>query len=598
MSSFFTLPASQRKRKRDLSSRQSKGAKQAGRREDDSISGSEISDDNTLAAAEDVSEDDDLFEDEDPAAKRVRLAEQYLANTQKEVIEDEGFDAAEIDQENLRHRMGERLKLDTAEGKGKVYRWISGELDWRQARKRVLRCHGLDKPVTGVALHDRFVFAVSKDMHVVKWELVDAPPEGVPGQRPKSAPRIVARSRGNRKNKKGQHHHGPILCIAVSSTGKFVATGGADKQLIIWDSNLKPLKVFHQHRDEVTALAFRQGTNQVFSASKDRTIKIWSLDELAYVDTLYGHQDQVVDVDALAQEKCVSVGARDRTARLWKVVEEAQLVFRGGGAPSKSKALRALQAAYEEDSGIEVDDETLVQEGSTDRIAMLEDETFITASDNGSISLWSIHKKKSIFTLPFAHGLDPPLPLAEASAELIPDENVSERSRGGRQPRWITALRAIPLSDTFVTGSWDGYLRAWKVSPDKRQIESLGVVGAIDDGRPHTNTPHDRAALEIATSSATPPRPAPSSLLHGVVNDLAITDRGERGKAGIRIAAALGKEHRLGRWREHDDAQNRVVLFDVPKTALGLVVEPEEAGSSGETFVSALEDQADFEGFA
>ena len=34
-------------------------------------------------------------------------------------------------------------------------------------------------------------------------------------------------------------------------------------------------------------LAFRQGFNQLFSASKDRTVKIWSLDEMAYVDTLY-----------------------------------------------------------------------------------------------------------------------------------------------------------------------------------------------------------------------------------------------------------------------------------------------------------------------
>ena len=33
-------------------------------------------------------------------------------------------------------------------------------------------------------------------------------------------------------------------------------------------------------------LAFRQGFNQLFSASKDRSVKIWSLDEMAYVDTL------------------------------------------------------------------------------------------------------------------------------------------------------------------------------------------------------------------------------------------------------------------------------------------------------------------------
>jgi len=80
-----------------------------------------------------------------------------------------------------------------------------------------------------------------------------------------------------------------------------------------------PLRVYDKHRDAVTGLAFRRGSNQLYSSSKDRTIKIWSLDELAYIETLFGHQDEVVDVAALAQERLVSVGARDRTARYWKV---------------------------------------------------------------------------------------------------------------------------------------------------------------------------------------------------------------------------------------------------------------------------------------
>ena len=33
-------------------------------------------------------------------------------------------------------------------------------------------------------------------------------------------------------------------------------------------------------------LVFRRGTHQLFSASHDRTVKIWNLDEMAYVETL------------------------------------------------------------------------------------------------------------------------------------------------------------------------------------------------------------------------------------------------------------------------------------------------------------------------
>ena len=382
MSSFFTLPASQRKRKR--SQPQSKAGDTTRRKQsrDESISGSDLSDDDAPAQDQEgiASEDDDEeLESEDPASKRIRLAEQYLANTQKEVLEDGGFDAAEVDKENLRRRMGDRLKEDTAESKGKLHRWIADGLDWRGAKSQVLRSKAFQKSITGVAMQGNHVYAVSKDQVLVKWEQPAVGP-GEKGKRPSTKWKAVGCTRGNKKEKSAQHHHGPILCVAASQDGKFVATGGADKKLIIWDAaTLKPLKIFTHHRDNVTALAFRRGTNQLFSASKDRTVKIWSLDQLAYVETLFGHQDEVVDVSALGQEKCVTVGARDRTARLWKVVEESQLVFRGGGAGGTHKALQSLRKAYEDDSGVDMQDDIAYHEGSIDRIVMIDDDMFVTS---------------------------------------------------------------------------------------------------------------------------------------------------------------------------------------------------------------------------
>lgn len=567
MSSFFTLPASQRKRKRSQTApaKPNSTAKRKDTQDNESISGSDISDDEVPAQAEeyeDSGDEDEELEGEDPAAKRIRLAEQYLANTQKEVLDEAGFDAAEVDQENLRHRMGERLREDTAESKGRLYRWIAEGLDWRRATAKVLRCQSVHKSITGIAVQGRYVYGVSKDKHLVKWKLPDRNIVPVNRRASKKA-KVVASTRGNGKTKKAQHHHGSILCVAASQDGKYVATGGADKKLIIWNANnLEPLKVFLQHRDAILALSFRRGTNQLFSASKDRTTKIWSLDELAYVETLFGHQDEVVDVSALAQEKCVTVGARDRTARLWKVVEESQLVFRGGGAPGTSKALASLKQAYEDDSGVDMQDDQSYNEGSMDRVTMIDDDTFVTASDNGSLSLWNINKKKAVYTLPLAHGLEPPLPIDQASAELDPDETLDDRGRGGKHPRWITALKAIPFSDVFVTGSWDGYVRVWKISNDKRRVEPLGAVGALgqsveslleSEGLSSDSVSKD--ALEAMRTGA-----KDHKQIQGIINDLAIVDQGERGKESVLIAVAVGKEHRLGRWEEMIDGRNQVVV--------------------------------------
>jgi ribosomal RNA-processing protein 9 len=566
MSSFFTLPSSQKKRKRTQPTpNANRTDKRKGSNDNDSISGSDISDDDRVGAEAGSEDDEGEYEDEDPAAKRVRLAEQYLANTQKEVLEDAGFDAAEVDEENLRRRMGERLKEDTAESIGKLYRRIADGLDWRQANRKILRCQSVRKSFTGVAMHDRYIYAVSKDLQVVKWALPsdDDPQKNT---RVSKKPKVVARTSGSAKSENSQHHTKSILCVAVSSDGKFVVTGGADKKLIVWDAQtLQPLKVFTQHRDAVTALAFRRGSNQLFSASRDRTVKIWSLNELAYVETLFGHQDEVLDVSALSQEKCVTVGGRDRTARLWKVVEESQLVFRGGSASGTSKALASLRKAYEDDSGVEVQDERVFSEGSIDRIAMIDDDTFVTASDNGSLSLWNIHKKKAVHTLPLAHGLDAPIPIDQASAELELDESLDERGRGGKQPRWITALAAIPFSDVLISGSWDGYVRAWKISADKRRIEPLGASGVVAESVESLLEQEGLTSDSLSKSAfeAIQLDDADKGRIHGVVNDLSIIDKN---KNTVLVAAAVGKEHRLGRWKEDVNGRNYVVLYEVGPT--------------------------------
>ncbi|KAK5173471.1 pre-rRNA processing protein [Saxophila tyrrhenica] len=599
MSSFFTLPASQRKRKRTEapSSKPSGPGRRTTKTDEESISGSDVSDEDAPArevGAEESEDEEEEFGDEDPAAKRIRLAEQYLANTQQEVLEDGGFDAAEVDQENLRRRMGERLKQDTAESKGKLYKWVAEGLDWRGATTRVLRSKDVGKSLNGVAIHGQNIFGVSKDMHIVKWDPPEAA-EGVKNRRPRKTWKVMRRTHGARKGKQTQHHHSDILCVAASEDGKFLATGGADRKLIIWDAtSLKPLKVFNQHRDAVTELAFRKGSNQLFSASKDRTVKIWSLDELAYVETLFGHQDEVVSVSALSQEKCVTAGARDRTARLWKVVEESQLVFRGGGAPGTHKALQSLRKAYEEDSGIEIQDDEAYHEGSIDRVAMVDDDTFITASDNGAMSLWNINKKKAVYTLPLAHGLDPPVALNQASAEQEPDETLDEKGRGGKQPRWVTALAVVPFSDVVISGSWDGYVRAWKISQDKRRIVPLGAIGvaeAVDTLLKREGLSSDsisKDALDAMHKGV-----SDEKRINGIVNDLAVVETGDRGKESLLIAAAVGKEHRLGGWKNYEDGKNCVVVFQVHRKTLAAETDEELTG------VGSLEEShedAEFEG--
>lgn len=563
MSSFFTTPASQKKRKRsDAPAPSSKRrtvtstktrdnapqSKSSRKEREDSISGSGSGDsDDDVKAGNDIEDDDASSSGEDDETaddRRLRLAQRYLDNIKEEVAENpEAFDAADIDRDLIAHR----LKEDVAETKGRLYRKLVKELDFQTADHTYFS--GDQDGVTAIATAFPYAYTVSKDSSIIKWELA-TPKIATPGtnQLPRKRPKLLKRFKLKWKPGKSYNgHSGAILCLAVSSSGKFLATGGADKRLVIWDAaTLKPLKSFHQHRDSVLSVSFRRGTHTLFSASADRTIKIWSLDEMAYIETLFGHQDHVVNIAGLSAEKCLSVGARDRTARLWKVVEESQLVFRGGG----STATRTNRDDKSSTIGY--------AEGSIDRVAMIDEEIFVTGSDNGAINLWNINRKKPVFTVHLAHGLDPQLTLEEAYAE----EDPSKKEAPGRPvPRWITALTTVPLSDLVLSGSWDGHVRAWKVSDDRRRLESVGIVGQLQP----QSSPGTIRDGDVGDESEEVPDQQP--LVRGLINDISVFERGEKGKDGLCIVAGVAKEHRLAKWKPVS-GKNGAVVFEVSRKAL------------------------------
>ncbi|KFA68188.1 hypothetical protein S40285_01574 [Stachybotrys chlorohalonatus IBT 40285] len=578
MSSFFTIPGSQKKRKRtgapeepkkrlassktsSKTSTKPNGPTKKKVERDESISGSDSEDDNDSNVPSNPSDLEEADESDDQgetaAERRLRLAERYLENI-KEHVDEAGFDAADID----RDLIAERLQEDVAETKGRVYRQLHTELAFGKADQIQFRSNS--KTVTSTAACAPYFYTATKDMYLQRWRTQDLPHQQYPQVTkrkskkapapPRRQPQLVSWIKGNftkSKDKDYKRHTGQILAVAASPDGKFVVTGGQDRRIIVHDADtLKPIRVLTHHRDAVTGLAFRRGTNQLYSCSKDRTVKVWSLDEMAYIETLFGHQDEIADIDALAQERCVSVGARDRTARLWKVMEETQLVFRGGAVDKKPHP--------------GINPRSLLHEGSMDRIAMIDDDLFVTGSDNGAIALWSAQKKKPVYIEPIAHGIDPPLDPSEISA----DQNPKPEDVPNPTPRWITALKTIPYSDIVLSGSWDGTIRVWRLTEDKRKIEPVAILGAPGDKSPRKANGTSDGTREMRE-------------IPGIINDIDIFERGERGLDGLCIVAVFGNEHRLGRWKVCKPVRNGGVIFEVPRVQAAANDTSKEESSSG-----------------
>jgi len=121
-------------------------------------------------------------------------------------------------------------------------------------------------------------------------------------------------------------------------------------------------------------------------------------------------------------------------------------------------------------------------------------------------------------------------------------------------------LTTVPLSDLVLSGSWDGHVRIWKVSEDRRRLEGVGILG-LDRSDEDT-------LLSGEVGKVNGHVPDEPKAVRGVVNDIAVFERGDKGREGLCVVAAVSKEHRLAKWVKHP-ARNGAVVFEVARKALG-----------------------------
>ncbi|KAM6980715.1 U3 small nucleolar RNA-interacting protein 2 [Aplochiton taeniatus] len=395
--------------------------------------------------------------DETPQEKKLRLAKLYLdqlRDEEEKKADDESFETDLI---------AGRLQEDVLEQKGKLQRLIAKDLIPPDASEiRLLRGHKLPVTCLVISPDEKHIFSAAKDCSIIKWDV--------------DSGKKVHTIAGGRKGTEDRHlgHTAHVLCMAISSDGKYLATGDMNKLIMIWEAaTCKHLYKFTGHRGPVSGLSFRKGTHDLYSASHDRSVKVWNVDENAYVETLFGHQDVITGLDSLSRECCVTAGGRDRTVRVWKIAEESQLVFHG-------------------------------HEGSIDCIQLINEENMITGADDGSVSLWSVNKKKPLSTVKQAHGC--------------------HGDAGLEQPHWVASVAALNNSDTVASGSHNSQVQLWKCAQGYRGLQPLFSV------------------------------PVP-----GFVNSLKFSTTGKF------LVAGVGQEHRLGRWWRLKEAKNGIYIIPLKR---------------------------------
>ncbi|MCO5565269.1 hypothetical protein L7F22_018942 [Adiantum nelumboides] len=576
---------------------------------------------------EDLEASDEDAIDETPAEARVRLAKMYLDSLRADQDED-GLGAGEINAADVdRENISARLQRDAASHSTHMHDLIADRirLQPKGDTTNILACRGHRLSVTSSSIsHDcTSIWTTGKDGRIIRWRLRDgkmvemisrastsaetingnsfsvngtrknggnAKQSGSSGaaRRRARAQAATERSNGQNENEEsqiskdhcrlivppaGSGHTDEIWSLTSSQDGKFLATGGKDRRICIWatksietsskDELTSFVKSLGGHRDSITSLRFRQGTYDLFSASFDRTLKLFDISQLSYVETFFGHQEEIPSLDILRGEVAVSAGARDRTCRWWKVRDESQLVFRGGAKSRMRDVLEGgdiMDEEHEEGGAVVKSERKQLIEGSIDAVAMIDEHTFLSGGDTGTISLWSLAKKKPVFTFSAAHGF----------------EQKSEGSE--QQPRWITSLTCLPYGDVFASGSWDGSIRLWKLSPSLKsfsqlaEVPALGFINSLQLIHPNKTVLKKRGGSVIASNQwrrhgglqggakkvfsdgeTNTEEEEEASRLNGNTSS-------KDDSPPLILVAALGQEPTRGRWQKLKEARNGTLI--------------------------------------
>ncbi|GAB0495931.1 hypothetical protein MMPV_007241 [Pyropia vietnamensis] len=473
---------------------------------------------------------DSSDEDETPAEKRGRLARAYLRRLGMASDEEaDGVAEGDGEQDNGRRRVGVPVAGVNDDASD-----TDSSSDGEEAR-------GITRSA-GDAANEQLAAAAA----AASGRAVTARADGLS----RTLPGVVARSvRG---------HHKPPTCVALTANGDTALSGGKDSCLLHWDVETGTRLRVHRagdkrahgrspssaagHIGDVLAVALTDDGRVAASAGRDGLVRLWDgrvggSSSSGLVAVLTGHRGSVAALTFRQGAGTLFSGGDDRAVKLWDVGTRSyvdSLYGHGAGVGGLHALARERAVSAGADGSVRL---WKIREGTqllfrepagdvaVDAVTMVAEGAFVSGSAAGGLSLWSVVKKRPLAVVRGAHASPPP--------PVTPD---GRGGWGGVPPgvepvgcrAWISSLAALRRSDVVLSGAGDGAMRVWAATVTGGSRGSLRPVGAV-------------------------------ALGWGFVNGLAAD-------AGGRVAvAAVGAEHRQGRWDRERRARNGLCFVRLPE---------------------------------
>ncbi|KAF4671127.1 pre-rRNA processing protein [Perkinsus olseni] len=488
-------------------------------RTDDDAGSISSDDDENLPAPPSDDEEDDFFAQETPDEKRVRLAKAYLAELDTARGKQEADDAqstasADDDEDDIDRMLNEELKVKSKRQRYK----IAESLEVKEESITFTKGHKCSPTCVAMNGSEDKAYSGGMDCAIIQWDLATM--------------KKLAIFPGNRNDFKCGGHFQKVSSVCTGGAvghPELLCSVGDDKTLLLWDvraPNKGCVQRLLGHQSGIASVVCSEtsaqaagegmgGAQMSYSGGKiftlgemDKALKVWHLDSVfsgRYVDSQYGHTNYGTCMDILQGDRPVTGGA-DGTVRYWKVANDTHMLFN-----------------VHKKEGY----------GSVDAVSLLDPEHILAGGQDGGLTLWATNSRRPVASVGGAHSARNPSRKDDAGDESDDDDDDEDdfnftkaatahptmASDGQAEvdrevaPPWISSLASIRCSDVGFSGSNDGLINVWRTS-------------AASKGKMN---------LDLDRSIKLP-------IKGGWINQMAV------GSTGRVLVAAVGRNHRLGRW--------------------------------------------------
>lgn len=127
-------------------------------------------------------------------------------------------------------------------------------------------------------------------------------------------------------------HGGPVMAIEVSEDGSQALTASFDNSVGLWELGSEEVTWLEGHTAAVKAVTFLPG-GRAASAGDDFAIEVWDLETGESLARLTGHTNQIAALAVSPDGATLASASWDRSIRLWSLDDYSMTVLNGHEAP-------------------------------------------------------------------------------------------------------------------------------------------------------------------------------------------------------------------------------------------------------------------------